>query len=49
MNKLGLIICTWSDVANISRKLAVDISKKGRPDLVVGIPRVVLQQLLLKC
>ena len=39
MNKLGLIICTWSDVANISRKLAVDISKKGRPDLVVGIPR----------
>lgn len=39
MNKSGLIICTWSDVANISRKLALDISKKGRPDLVVGIPR----------
>ena len=39
MLKENLIICTWDKVATISRNLAVDISKKGRPDLVIGITR----------
>lgn len=39
MNKSDLIICNWNNIANTSRKLAIEISKDGRPDLVVGITR----------